>query len=146
MLVAAAFALGLCLSLQPPINAVMARIVGSSLLAAVLSITISLVAVVAVWAAWGKGAGDLAAVRALPWWVLLGGLAGAAFVAGSIVVAPALGLALFFVCVVAGQLAGAALADQLGAFGLAPRPLDAPRLVGLALVLAGALLVRRSGS
>ena len=40
--VAAAIAIGVCLSLQPPINAAMARIVGSSLLASCISIAISL--------------------------------------------------------------------------------------------------------
>ncbi len=141
----AALAIGVCLSLQPPINAAMGRMLGSSLLAAVLSIAISLIVVVPVWLTVGRGEGDLTQVTALPWWVLLGGVIGVVFVAGSVVVAPVLGIALFFVCVVAGQLLGSALVDHTGAFGAATKPVDVWKLAGIVLVLLGAALVQRSG-
>jgi transporter family-2 protein len=141
--IAAAVAIGACLSLQPPINAVMARILGSSLLAASVSIAISLIVVVLVWLTGSKGAGDFGQARALPWWVVIGGIVGVVFVAGGVVVAPVLGVALFFVCVVAGQLLGSILADQLGAFGMQVKPLNPTKLLGLGLVLAGAALVQK---
>lgn len=140
--IAAAVAIGVCVSLQPPINAAMARTLESPLLAASVSIAISLLLVLLLWGAWGRAGGDPTAVAALPGWVVLGGVIGVIFVAGSIVVAPVLGVALFFVCVVAGQLLGSIAADQLGAFGMPVRPVDATKVVGLALVLAGAALVQ----
>jgi transporter family-2 protein len=143
--VLAAIAIGACLSLQPPINAAMGRTLGSPLLAAVFSIAISLVVVVPVWLTVGHGAGDLGRVTSLPWWVLIGGAIGVVFVAGSVIVAPVLGIALFFVCVVAGQLLGATLVDHTGAFGVPTKPFNALKLIGLALVLLGAALVQRSG-
>jgi len=136
--------IGACLALQPPINAVMGRTLGSPLLASVLSIAISLIVVVPVWLTVGQGAGDLGRVTALPWWVVVGGVIGVVFVAGSVIVAPVLGIALFFVCVVAGQLLGASVVDHIGAFGLPTKPIDAMKLVGLGLVLVGAVLVQRS--
>jgi transporter family-2 protein len=142
--VVAAVAIGFSLSLQPPINAAMARTLSSAMLAACISIAISLVAVVVVWLTWGHGAGNFAEIRALPWWVVLGGIIGVVFVAGSIVTAPPLGMALFFVCVVSGQLLGSTLADQLGAFGIPVQPVTTMKVVGLALVLAGAALVQSS--
>lgn len=144
--IAAAIAIGACLSLQPPINAVMARILGSTLLAATLSIAISLILVVLVWLSWSKGAGDLAQVKALPWWIILGGIVGVVFVAGGVIVAPALGVAFFFVCVVAGQLLGSTLADQFGAFGMQVKPVNLMKLSGLCLVLAGSVLVQHSNN
>ncbi len=123
----------------------MGRVLGSPLLAAVISIAISLLVVVPVWLTMGQGAGDLGKVAALPWWVLLGGVIGVVFVAGSVIVGPALGIALFFVCVVAGQLLGATLADHVGAFGMPTKPINVMKLVGLGLVLLGAALVQRSG-
>jgi transporter family-2 protein len=143
--IVAAIIIGACLSMQPPINAAMARTLGSPLLAAVVSIAISLVVVVPLWLTVGQGGGELAAVRALPWWVVLGGVIGVVFVAGSVLVGPMLGIALFFVCVVAGQLLGATLADQVGAFGMPTKPINATKLIGIALVLIGAALVQRSG-
>lgn len=142
--VAAAIAIGACVSLQPPINVVMARTLGGPLLAASISIAISLVFVVAMWLTLGRATGDLGQVGALPWWVIAGGVVGVLFVAGGVTVAPALGVALFFVCVVAGQLVGATLADQFGAFGMPVRPVNPMKLVGLGLVLAGAALVQGS--
>jgi transporter family-2 protein len=142
----AAIAIGACLSVQPPVNAVMARTLGSPLLAACISIAISLIFIVLVWLTWGKGAGDLTQVRTLPWWILIGGVVGAVFVAGGVMFAPILGVALFFVCVVAGQLLGSTLADHFGVFGLQVKPVNMMKLLGLGLVLAGAVLVQNSST
>jgi transporter family-2 protein len=142
----AAIAMGACLSIQPPVNAVMARTLGSPLLAASISIAISLIFVVLVWLTWGKGVGDLAQVNALPWWIVIGGVVGAVFVAGGVMLAPILGVALFFVCVVAGQLLGSTLADHFGVFGLQVKPVNTMKLLGLGLVLAGAVLVQNSSA
>ena len=144
--IAAAVAIGAAISLQPPINATMARGLGSPLLTASISVSISLVFVVVLWLSWGKGAGEISQIKALPWWVIFGGVLGVIFVAGSIVVAPVLGVALFFVCVVAGQLLGSTIIDQIGAFGLTVKPINTMKLVGLGLVLIGAALVQNSGS
>lgn len=139
----AAGVIGMCLSMQPPINAVMARTLGSPLLAATISIGISFVLMAGIWLAWERGFAGLTQFKALPWWVVLGGAIGVIFVAGSIVVAPVIGVALFFVCVVAGQLIGASLADHLGAFGMEVKPLSLMKGAGLLLVVAGAVLVQR---
>lgn len=128
-----------------PINAVMGRTLGSPLLAAVVSIVVSLIVVIPVWLTVGQGAGELAHAGALPWWAVLGGVLGVVFVGGSVIVGPALGLALFFVCVVAGQLLGATLIDQVGAFGVPQKPINLMKVIGLGLVLVGAALVQRSG-
>jgi transporter family-2 protein len=141
--IAAALFIGAFLSVQPPINAVMARQLNSPLLAASISIAVSLVLVVAIWLVWGKGAGDLSQIKSLPWWVTVGGLVGVVFVAGGVLVAPPLGVALFFVCVVAGQLLGSTLADQVGAFGMPVKPVNAMKVLGLGLVVVGAILVQR---
>lgn len=143
--VTAAIALGALVALQPPINAAMARALGSPVLAATISITISLAFMLVVSLASGQDFGALAGVRKLPWWVVLGGIVGAIFVAGSVVLAPALGIALFFVCVVAGQMVGAALADHVGAFGTPVEPVSAMKLLGIGLVIAGAALVHNGG-
>jgi transporter family-2 protein len=60
-----------------------------------------------------------------------------------VVIAPVTGALVFFVCVVGGQLLGAMIVDHFGAFQLAVRPISLLRLLGLALVLLGAVLVQR---
>ena len=52
--------------------------------------------------------------RRLRWWQLLGGLGGALFVASQSITVATLGVALFTVCVVAGQTGNSLLVDRLG--------------------------------
>ncbi len=74
--------------------------------------------------------------------LLIGGAIGAIFVSANVLVAPRLGSAATASLVIAGQLIGALTVDRLGLFDFAFRGLSAGRLVGVALVLAGAMLVR----
>ena len=144
--VLAAVVIGIGVSLQPPINSVMARSLNSPLFSACISLFISVNAAAVLWLLLDKGNTELAQIRALPWWVICGGLIGLLFVAGSIVVAPVTGIALFFVCVVAGQLIGASVMDQFGLFGLPVKSINITKLIGLLLVIAGAVLVQTSNS
>ena len=99
-----------------------------------------------IWLTWGKGAGDLTQVKMLPWWVVIGGIIGVAVVVGRIVVALVLGIVLFFICVVAGQLLGSTLIDQFGAFGMQVKPFNVKKMLGISLVLVGAILVQNSNT
>lgn len=139
-----AAALGMLLSLQPAINSVMAMKLGNALIATSFSISISLILVLIAWITIGRAEAQWQNVTALPWWTLVGGAAGALFVFGGVALAPRLGVAVFFTCVVTGQVIGAALADQFGAFGLEVRAIDWPRAIGIALVIAGAALTQLS--
>lgn len=140
-----ALALGVLISLQPAINASVADRLGNPLMAATFSIAISLVLLVMAWMSVGKFDGQWSKISSLPWWVLIGGASGALFVAGGVMIAPRVGVATFFVFIVAGQLIGAAVADHFGAFGMIERSISAPRLIGILLVVAGAALVQSSG-
>jgi len=138
----ASIALGVVIAMQPLMNAVLARAIGSPYGAAGISIAVALVGAIAIMAVAGRGDMSRANLVAVPWWIYLAGFAGTAFVAGGVVIAPVTGALLFFLCVIAGQLFGAAIADHLGAFGLEVRPVSLARLAGIGLVLAGVVLVR----
>ncbi|MBP5857441.1 DMT family transporter [Marivibrio halodurans] len=133
---------GMCLALQAPVNASMSKTLGSPVLAATISIGISFLLMAAVWLTWDRG-GSVAQIKALPWWAFLGAVFGAIFVVGSIMVAPVTGIALLFVCVIAGQLIGASVADHFGAFGLPVEQISLTKALGLLMVLGGAYLVQR---
>jgi len=83
------------------------------------------------------------AARALPWYAWIGGLYGAVFVAMAAFAAPRIGLTVFLMVGIAGQLVMALLLDRIGAFGLPRVDLSLSRVAGVALVLAGCFLVRR---
>ena len=77
-----------------------------------------------------------------PWWVWVGGLLGAFYVAGAIVTAPKLGAATLIALVVAGQTVASLFVDQFGLFGFAERHISPGRIAGMLLVLGGVTLVR----
>ena len=82
-------------------------------------------------------------MRSLPWYAWTGGLYGAVFVAMAAWAAPRLGVTVFLTAAIAGQLALALFLDRIGAFGLARVEIGPMRLLGVALVLIGVMLVRR---
>ena len=79
----------------------------------------------------------------IPWWQWSGGLFGAVFIGLAIVLVPQLGAATFIALLVAGQMLASMAFDHFGLFGLAQRPIDLPRLIGMALLIGGVVLIRR---
>jgi transporter family-2 protein len=137
------FIAGGAVSLQAPTNAILARAGGSPILAALISFMVGTVALAIVWLASGNRPGS-AAFGGLPWYAWIGGLYGAMFVTVAAYAAPKIGLASLITIGIAGQIAMALLLDHLGALGLQREPINAGRVIGAALVLAGVVLVRRS--
>lgn len=127
---------------QPPTNAVLARASGSVMFAALLSFAVGTLALIAVTLA-NRPKLDMSALRDVPWWAWLGGFYGAFFVAVGAYAAPRLGIASLITIAVAGQMIAALAIDHFGAFGLAQTPVSPGRLIGIALVLTGVVLVRR---
>lgn len=79
----------------------------------------------------------------IPWWTWSGGLFGALFIGLAILLVPKLGAATFFALLVTGQMLASVAFDHAGLLGLAQRPVDLPRLVGVALLVGGVVLIRR---
>jgi transporter family-2 protein len=78
-----------------------------------------------------------------PWWIWTGGILGAAYVLTLIVsTRPINNLALMLATVIVGQTIAALLIDHFGWFGLAVHRLTMARVLGVALLLAGVLLIR----
>lgn len=72
----------------------------------------------------------------LKWWQMLGGFGGAAFVLTQGLTVGALGVALFTVAIVAGQVTGGLLFDRMGLGPAGPQRPTRRRVVGAVLVLA----------
>ncbi len=80
------------------------------------------------------------AIGTAPFWLWCGGLLGAAYLASATMLVPRLGAAGLICLVVLGQMLSSLLLDHYGVLN-APRPADALRAAGAALVAGGALLV-----
>ena len=137
----AAVLIGIAFACQPGFNTVAAKILGSPFPATVLSVAVTLLASIAVMVL-TQTTPALSTFAAVPWWVLIGGLIGVLVVGGGVVLVPLTGAALFFVCLIAGQLVGSVILDHVGAFGLDVRQISLSRIAGVVLTFGGILLVR----
>lgn len=130
-------------ALQAPTNARLATAVASPVNAALISFAVGTVAL-GLLAAVLHARPDVAASKALPWHTWIGGLYGAVFVVAAAWAVPRLGVATTITLMVAGQLIISLFLDHFGAFGVPQAPINLTRLAGVALVIGGVLLVRRS--
>lgn len=134
---------GILLAVQAPTNALLARPSDSPIIAAFISFLVGTIALGAVVAATSDRL-FVPGLKQVPWYAWLGGFYGAFFVAVAAFGAPRVGVGVLLTAAVAGQLGAALVLDHFGLLGLARHPVNMTRLIGLALVLVGAVLVRRS--
>ena len=134
---------GALLAIQAPTNAILGKASGSPIIAAFISF---LIGTLALGAAVGVSSGRLFApgLKQVPWYAWLGGFYGAFFVAVAAFGAPRVGVGVLLTAAIAGQLAAALVLDHYGLLGLARHPITLSRGLGFALVVMGAVLVRRS--
>ena len=132
------------LPLQYGINAQLAHWLGSPIRAAFVSFLVGMLALLVISAFVRKPLPSAARLGQVPWWVWIGGLLGAFYVAGSIVSAPRLGAVTLAMAVILGQTLASVLVDQFGWVGFAEHHITPGRVAGVALVLSGVALVRFS--
>jgi transporter family-2 protein len=86
---------------------------------------------------------NFANLHSAPLWIWTGGLMGAAYVVFSLVLITRLGSATFLALVVVGQLGMALVTDHFGLFGLARHEMSPIRILGVAFLVVGVVLIRR---
>lgn len=131
--------MGLSIATQAPINAALAKTLGGSpLIAALISFVVGSICLCAI--CYVSGALNIATLKAIPmqvWWKFLGGILGAFFVFGTILLAPKIGLINMFLLVLLGQLVTSMILDSIGAFGLDVKPISWYKIIGLCVMFAG---------
>jgi transporter family-2 protein len=133
---------GTLVGMQAPINARLGRGVGG-LQAALFSFLVGTV-VLLVAASLAQGSlGSFRHVSGVPWWALLGGLLGATYVTVAILTVRTLGATGLTAAVITGQLVISVAIDRFGLLGIARQPLALHRVLGIALLVAGVVLVVR---
>jgi transporter family-2 protein len=126
---------------QPPANAAMSKHVGD-LGAALISIIVSFTIIAALLVTVGDP-GRLSGISEIRPEHLLGGIAGATVVVVSLIAVKPLGAGAVIALLVAAQLIVGVAIDRFGWFGLQHVGLSAPRMLGVALVITGTVLVTR---
>jgi bacterial/archaeal transporter family-2 protein len=134
-------AVGGLIALQAPVNSLLGQRVGT-VAAAVVSFALGTIALAGI-AVLSGGLGKLGEVRSMPWYYLVGGLLGAAYVTCVLVTVRSLGAGGVTAATIAGQLTMSLVVDQLGILGVAQKPITVSRAAGVALLAVGTFLVVR---
>lgn len=82
------------------------------------------------------------AIQGIPAYLGLAGLLAVPYLLAASFLAPRIGVGLFLAAIITGQLLGGVALDHVGAFGAVPRPVDLSRLLGIAALLVGVVLIR----
>ena len=134
---------GALLALQVGMALTMKHHVGSPMAAALVNFAVgTMFLFIAVALGRGSLAG-LAQAGTAPWWAWGAGILGGCYITASAAFGPSLGGATFLALIVAGQMIAALALDHYGWLGFPVRPLDAWRVGGAALVIAGMFLLSR---
>lgn len=127
-------------ALQPLINSLLGRQVGT-MQAALVSFVVGTVALGAIVAFAAGGYAAIGEVRGVPWYYLLGGLMGAAYITCALLTVRTLGAGGVVAATITGQLAMSVIADRYGWLGAERRPITVSTLLGIALLAAGTWLI-----
>jgi bacterial/archaeal transporter family-2 protein len=136
---------GAVLPVQGAINARLRSVIEQPIAVALVSFVVAALTISVVLAALlitGRTARPRLPGAAMPWWGWLGGACAAGYVTGTFLLIPAIGAAVTVALTVTGQQIASAAIDSRGWFRLPRRPLTARRGTGLALLIAGSLLIQ----
>ncbi len=133
---------GCLVGMQAPINSRLGRTVGTPQ-AAAFSFLVGTAVLLLLAGVLRGGLGSLGQVGKAPWWALVGGLLGAVYVTVALVAVRTLGASGLTAVTITGQLLVSVAIDRFGLLGVARQHVDAPRILGLLMLVAGVVLVVR---
>jgi len=134
--------IGAGLTVQIGMNATVRGALGSALIATIINFFIGLVALGGLALATGARITP-GSVPSVPAWAWLGGVLGATYVAAATVLGPRLSAAAFLALMLVGQMATALVVDHYGVIGFPENPVTLWRVVGVALLIVGVVLIMR---
>lgn len=136
---------GAVLPVQGAVNALLRTDIGVPITVAAVSFVVATVGKAALFFVVATGQASRLTVRPLvgvPWWGWLGGLCGAAYVTTVFTAIPAIGAAAVVGLTVAGQQIASIFFDRWGLMRMPTKPVTGGRLLGVALLLFGVILIQ----
>jgi transporter family-2 protein len=134
---------GAGMPMQAGINLRLRHALGDPVMAALVSFAVGTACLLAYAVAARLSLPPAGTLAGTPWWAWIGGALGAFFVFATIVLAGQLGAATTMAWLLAGQFLAALILDHFGLISFAMREVTWPRVAGVALIIAGAVLVNR---
>lgn len=137
-----AFIAGSFLPVQAGVNAKLGRAAENPAAAALISFAIGAVALI-VYVLVSKQSISWQGLKAAPMYAWIGGLLGAFYVTVVILALPQLGPGLTFALIVAGQMLFTVVLEHFNILVAQHHPMNLPRLIGVLLVIVGAIIIRK---
>ncbi len=128
---------GVQFAAQAPVNGGLGRSTGP-LVAALVSFLVGNVALLVIVAMAGR-LDNFSSIAEVPLWQLAGGVIGATYVALAATTISRIGAGVIAAVTVTGQLACSVVVDHFGWFGIEVHDVTGPRILGLVLLLIGAM-------
>ena len=141
--IALAVIAGAVLSLQAGLNVQLGKSVHQPIFAAFASFLIGTIGLLIYLFVLKFDFSTIAETKTVSPIVWIAGILGAFYVAAVIILAPKLGTALTFSLIVAGQMIISLIFDHYGLLGLPVKQINWQRLLGVALLISGVLLIRK---
>ena len=144
VLMALALLLGVVLTTQVATNKQLGEALHNLYIPAVANMILGVVATIAITLFASKEYPSLDMVKAAPWYGwLAGGVLGAVYLTGNILLAPKLGAGALIGLVVTGQIVFSVVIDHFAWLGFEPHAASLPRLAGCLLLIGGVVLVSK---
>lgn len=134
---------GAFVAVQAPINADLARGLGSTIAAATISFLSGAIVLALLTILFTRAQGTSISWRGPePWLFVVGGCLGAVYVTSTILLIPRLGAAALMAFLITGQLLAGIAIDRFGFLGVAVHEISIGRMAGACLLILGAVMVR----
>lgn len=134
---------GMMSATQTAINGYLGTVLESALKGALVSFVVGTVTLLLILLVLRPNV-ERGGLRGQPWWMWLGGIIGALFIGGNVLIVPMVGTGIAVVIVIVGLLCGSLLIDRFGWFGAAKNPVTGIQLVSLLVMVIGIMLIRLS--
>ena len=139
-----AVVLGVLLAVQVGVNARLRYHVGDAAIAGLISAAVAALSLLVYLLAARRSWPDPAEALRAPWWVWTGGIIGGLYISLTLPLVTRLGAALLLALLVVGQLLAALVLDHFGALNLPRHAVNPWRILGVAFLIVGVVLIRRS--
>ena len=134
---------GMMLPVQTGVNSQLARLVGNSTLAALISFAVGTLVLLLYSLVLRLSLPAVSEVARAPFWVWTGGLLGAFFIVTTTTLAAKMSITVMVGLIIAGQMLVSLVLDHYGLLGFPVQPISLWRVVGVLLLLAGVVLIRK---
>lgn len=136
---------GVALATQTGVNAQLRSVVGSPILATLISFVVGTVVLILYLVIFERDSFDsVRQMKGMAFYKILGGVIGAAYVSSVIVLAPRIGAANLLGLIVGGQILFALFLDHYGFLGFEQHSFNIFRLAGACLLIGGMMLILKN--